>query len=136
ALDIDPDGKKEEVIEKISTTVRALGMESFFYSFDVNTLHSVCKDLKISSKGSNNKRKLVEAISTKSNVELEPKKKKPKLTYSKEKKPIEKGITYDDIFQHYYVGEVRDWCREHGLKTAGNKKDLIKRILAFLEGDK
>jgi len=57
------------------------------------------------------------------------------LKQVKKKKAIEKGITFEDIFQHYYVNEVRDWCREHELKTSGKKGDLIKRILAFLDGD-
>jgi len=78
ALDVDADEKKDDVMKQISTKVRALGMEGFFFSFDVNTLHSVCKDLKITSKGTNNKRKLVEAISTKSDLSVEPKKKKAK----------------------------------------------------------
>jgi len=58
------------------------------------------------------------------------------VTPSKRKKPIEKGITYEDIFQHYYVEEVKDWCKAHNLKTSGRKKELIKRILDFLEGGK
>jgi len=64
-----------------------------------------------------------------------PKQKKTKVEFSKKKQPIKKGITFDDIFQHYYVDEVRDWCKEHGIKTSGKKTVLIKRILAFLDGD-
>jgi len=55
---------------------------------------------------------------------------------SKKKQPIEKGVTYDDIFQHYYVEEVKDWCKAHNLKSSGKKSELIKRILDYLDGGK
>ncbi|KAF0978371.1 hypothetical protein FDP41_002886 [Naegleria fowleri] len=39
--------------------------------------------------------------------------------------------TFDDIFQNYWVDELRDFCKKNDIKSQGNKKDLIKRILAF-----
>jgi len=127
---------KDQLVKQVSGAVRSLGAETFWNSFDVTTLQNVSNDLKLKTKGTNSKRKLVDAIITNSNPEKhEPKKKKRKITYSKKKKPIEKGVTYDDIFQHYYVTEVREWCKAHDLKTAGRKKVLINRILEYLNGD-
>jgi len=127
---------KDQLVKQVSGAVRGLGAETFWNSFDVTTLQNVTNDLKLKTKGTNSKRKLVDSIITNSNPEKnEPKKKKRKITYSKKKKPIEKGISYDDIFQHYYVAEVRSWCKAHDLKTSGKKKVLINRILGYLNED-
>jgi len=137
SLDIeDPEQSKEKLVQQVSGFVRGLGAEAFWNSFDVSVLHSVTADLKLKAKGTNSKRKLVDSILTNSNPEkAEPKKKKRKITYSKKKKALEKGITYDDIFQHYNVNEVRDFCKSHGLKSSGKKKELINRILSYFNGD-
>jgi guanyl-specific ribonuclease Sa len=51
------------------------------------------------------------------------------------KPEIKKGITFDEIFQAYFLPELKDWCKQHGLKVTGNRRDIIKRILMFLDGD-
>jgi len=33
------------------------------------------------------------------------------------------------------VNEVRDYCKVNGLKSSGKKKELINRILAYLNGE-
>jgi len=135
ALDVEPESeKKADLVAQIGTTLRHIGLEVYFNSFDVDLLHDVADDLKLKTHNTHNKRKLVDSIVTKKDVEKEPKAKKAKIEVGK-KKPIEKGQTYQGIFQHYYANEVRDYCRDHGLKTTGNKSALIKRILAHFEGD-
>lgn len=134
-MDIDASDKKEDLVESIGDAVRKVGMETYFGSFDVDQLQDVAEDLGLKTHRTSNKRKLVDCIVNKKDAPKEPKAKKPKVEFSKKKKAIQKGSTYEDVFQHYYVGEVRDWCKEHGLKTSGKKGVLIKRILAFLEGD-
>jgi len=136
-LDETPESTNKDVlVRQVVGIINSLGAEQFWNSFDVNVLHNVTADLKLKAKGTNSKRKLVDSILTNSNPEkAEPKKKKRKITYSKKKKPLEKGITYDDIFQHYYVNEVRDYCKANGLKSSGKKKELINRILAYLNGE-
>jgi hypothetical protein len=49
------------------------------------------------------------------------------------RKPLEKGITYDEVFQGYWADELKDFCRKNGLRATSNKKDLIKRILNWFE---
>eukprot|EP01098_Paradermamoeba_levis_P013608 TRINITY_DN623_c0_g1_i1.p1 TRINITY_DN623_c0_g1~~TRINITY_DN623_c0_g1_i1.p1 ORF type:complete len:393 (-),score=189.47 TRINITY_DN623_c0_g1_i1:75-1253(-) len=46
---------------------------------------------------------------------------------------IKKGLTYTDIYDTWNATDLRDYCREKGLKITGKKKDIIKRVLAFLE---
>jgi len=134
-LDVKSSDKKEDLVEEIGSAVRRVGMETYFSSFDVDQLQDVADDLGLKTGKTNNKRKLVECIVAKEDAPKEPKAKKAKVEFSKKKKAIQKGVTYEDVFQHYYVGEVRDWCKEHGLKTSGKKGVLIKRVLAFLDGD-
>jgi len=133
-LEVNSD-KKEELVKHIGDAVRVLGVESYFSSLNVDSLQDVCEDLKLKTGGTNNKRKLVESIVKNEDVPKEPKAKKAKVEFNKKKQPIKKGVTFDDVFQHYYVDEVRDWCKEHDIKTSGKKAVLIKRILAFLDGD-
>ena len=47
--------------------------------------------------------------------------------------PLEKGITKDEIFQNYWANEIKDFCKENGIKTQGSKMDLIRRIVEFLD---
>jgi len=130
------DEKKEGLIKEITAVVRSMALQAYFGGFDVDLLQYVADDLKLKTHSTQNKRKLVDSIVTKSDVEKEPKAKKQKIDDGgKKKKPIAKGITYEEIFQHYYVNEVRDYCKEKGLKTSGKKPVLIKRILAYLNGD-
>lgn len=135
ALDEESDAKKDALPGEIAAAVRRLGMEAYFSSFDVESLHDVCEDLNLKAAHTNNKRKLVECIINNEDAPKSSAPKKQKVQASKKKKPIEKGITFDDVFQHYYVDEVRDWCKEKGLKTTGKKTMLIRRILAYLDGD-
>jgi hypothetical protein len=43
------------------------------------------------------------------------------------------GWTYVRMFDTYNATDLLDYCRKHGLKTTGKKKDLIHRILHFLD---
>eukprot|EP00005_Dracoamoeba_jomungandri_P007525 CAMPEP_0174269378 /NCGR_PEP_ID=MMETSP0439-20130205/40771_1 /TAXON_ID=0 /ORGANISM="Stereomyxa ramosa, Strain Chinc5" /LENGTH=231 /DNA_ID=CAMNT_0015358113 /DNA_START=186 /DNA_END=881 /DNA_ORIENTATION=- len=134
-LGVEPaSAKKEQLVRQLGTIVRELGMESYFSSFNADCLADICDDLKIKTYGSSNKRKLVESIISKEDMP-KPEKKKRKIAFSKKKKPIKKGVTYDDIFQHYNVDEVRAFCKENKVKASGKKSDLINRVLAFLDGD-
>jgi len=135
-LDLDTESdKKADLVNAVSDAAKVFGLEAFFTYFDVDQLQDVAQDLKIKTRDTSNKRKLVEAIIFQKDIDRQPKVKKARVEASKKKKAIEKGITFEDIFQHYYTNEVRDYCKEHDIKTGGKKGDLIKRILAFLDGD-
>ncbi len=82
---------------------------------------------------------------------------------SKTKPKIEKGVTYHDLFQwlvgsilfkfgesnfetdkallllmwpRYKLQELKEFSKEKGLKTSGRKREVIKRILTFLDKEK
>ncbi|KAL9656272.1 hypothetical protein ABK040_007885 [Willaertia magna] len=63
-------------------------------------------------------------------------KKSSKLTMSEIKKnrpKLAKGITFDEIFQNYWADELKQFCKDHGVKYSGKKNVIIKRILDYLE---
>jgi hypothetical protein len=59
------------------------------------------------------------------------------LSSLKQKKApaIKKGVSYQDLFQWYPLPDLVEYCRENELKVSGTKPEVIKRILAFLDGD-
>jgi len=63
-------------------------------------------------------------------------KKKKVQKVSKTKPDLVKGVEYQDEFQHYYLEELVEFAKKNGLKVSGTKKELIQRIIAWLEGDK
>jgi len=134
ALSTDFD-TSSKTAKDLAEHARTLGAERYFSSFDVESLRGLAADLKLKHAAkSSSKRKLVDAIVTQEDAEAgEPKKKKAKVDVGK-KKALEKGITYDEIFQHYYMEELRDWLKEKGVKSYGKKPVLIRRALAFLDG--
>ena len=57
---------------------------------------------------------------------------KTKVAISKEKPPIEPGVSAEDLFQHYYSDELVDWCTEHEILVKRNKTCVIKAIIKYL----
>jgi len=135
ALSEDLETKNDK--KSIASAVRDLAAQRYFGAYDVETLRALAEDLKLKKAAkSSSKRKLVDAIIAREDVEEEgPKKKKQKTIDVGKKKPIEKGLTYDEIFQHYYSSELKDFAKQKGLKVSGKKPLLIKRILAYLDGE-
>lgn len=46
--------------------------------------------------------------------------------------PLQKGIALDDIQNLYWVGELRQFCKEHSLKGNGKKSHLNRLVFNFL----
>jgi hypothetical protein len=133
AEDFDVKAEKKAIAE----AARNFAAERYFGNFDVESLRALADDLKLKQAAkTSSKRKIVEAIVTQEDAEPAeaPKKKKQKVDVGK-KKPLEKGITYDEIFQHYYVEELREFVKAKGIKVSGKKPVLIKRIVAYLNGE-
>jgi len=131
---ISTDSQKELVSQLISL-IQLLGAETFLSRFEVPLLKSLMRDMKLEC-DTTSKVAIVEAITqhkdAKSTAPLKPK----GIVFSKVKPDIEAGVTYQDLFQHYFVDELSDYCRDNDLKISGNKPDLIKRIIASFEEDK
>jgi hypothetical protein len=68
-----------------------------------------------------------------SDEELNTPTKTPSTPSNSEKPPIELGITFDEVFQYYWLPELKEWCKRHQLKTSGTQREVIQRILKHLE---
>jgi len=137
-LELAPTSSKTDLINQITEAVEAEGLRVYFSSFSEELLRDVAFDMKLENDpvAITSKQVLVECILHNHEVPEREEKKKEKIKVSKTKPEIRKGVAYQDVFQHYYVEELHDWCKKNGLKTSGSKPDLIRRILAFLDGDK
>jgi len=120
------------LVKIISKEVNLLGFEAFFGNFSTLALQHWCNELGLAVESSS-KPILTSSLIYQQNYKAPPKPKPPKI--SKNKPAIKKGISYDDIFNHYWMQDIRDFCSENGLKVTGKKRDLILRILAWLDGD-
>ncbi|KAN0036625.1 hypothetical protein ACTFIV_001927 [Dictyostelium citrinum] len=121
-----------KIPSKIVEELTLVGLEIFLFTVQAKVLSEICAEFKYDVQ-SNNPTLMVTSIlmgAVPPKKETQPKK---KITFSKTKpKSLKKGLTYHDIFQHYYVDELSEFCRKHGMKISGNKKELINRILRFL----
>jgi len=124
--------KKKELVEQAVELVNNFGLQTFFSKFDVPFLKDCLADLNLKC-STESKVKIIQALSSQTDAVGDGASREVK--FSKDKKTIKKGISYQDIFQHYYFEEIQEWCRENDLKVSGTKPDLIKRILSFLDGD-
>lgn len=133
--------------KEIGKEIDRVGMEAVFSRFDVNFLKGLCEQLNITA-NTINKSKVIKAIITGKSVKAsttaastikkakEASMQEAKEAAKKKSQPsIKKGITYQDMFQQYLRQELFDWCKKNGLKVSGSKPELIKRILAYLDGD-
>ncbi|KAM9982037.1 hypothetical protein ACTFIY_004336 [Dictyostelium cf. discoideum] len=121
-----------KIPSKIVEELTLVGLEIFLFTVQAKVLSEICAELKYDVQ-SNNPTLMVTSILMGAVPPKKESKPPKKITFSKTKpRSLKKGVTYHDIFQHFYVGELSEFCRKHGMKISGNKKDLINRILRFL----
>jgi NAD-dependent DNA ligase len=100
-------------------------------------LHAICTDMKLRNhKKTNSRKALIEAIVSQADVIVPEPVQNRTITKKPTKRAIEKCTEYEELFQHYFLDQLVDWCKENGLKTSGTKKIIINRILAYFGGDK
>jgi len=46
---------------------------------------------------------------------------------------IKKGVTEFDLHNKFNLSDLQEFCKQHGLKTSGTKKHLIKQIRIFVD---
>ncbi|KAL6073735.1 Latency associated nuclear antigen [Balamuthia mandrillaris] len=138
SLDLEVASKKAELQASIAKALNHAALLAFFDSLSTNTLHELCfaQGLETATPVTSSRAALVQALLRNEKVQQPKKKKQQPIQFSKKKKAIAKGITFQDIFQHYSKEEVVEYCKENNLIQSGKKKEVINRILAFLDGDK
>jgi len=124
---------KSKYVETFIDEANEIGLENLFSSFPPKKLQEIADACGLTVNSSSIE-VLIDCILNQEDHEP-PKKKKPKTEKPSKKKPaIKKGISKVDLFSHYYRDELFEYCKEHGLKTQGNKKDFVSRILLHVEG--
>jgi hypothetical protein len=149
----DTAGIEEEIkdskkgVKEVAKEVTQVGLESLLNRFDLPFLKALAEDAGLNA-NTLNKARVVKSIVTGKNVKaststevkerLEKQQKEAEKAAAKaENRPdIKKGITYQEMFQCYLRSELFDYCKANGLKVSGKKPDLIKRIIAWHNGDK
>jgi len=134
-LDADPVSKNhEELVQQVIELINWTGVHAFLTRFDVSFLKEIMEDLDLDC-GSDNKANIVMAIVN--GTDAEPGKAVRKQVAPSKKKPkMKAGITKEDLQQYYYKDEMVAYCEEKGLIKSGKKSEIIKRIVAFHNGDK
>jgi len=131
ALDVD---KKRDAKGVLEGVVREMGLQIFLTKMSAELLNLVCSDLKIQF-GSSSVVQLVTAITTGKAPEKKEKEAASPPKISKKKPALKKGVKAADVYQHYFKPELVEFCKAHDLPASGASKELIKRIIDYLEGD-
>jgi len=129
--DEEKDEGKKKFPTQVARLVAEVGLQVFFSRFDVGFLQDLMETCKLKY-DTNNQNALAQALALQKNATKEKKKPSKTPKFSSKKLPIAKGITYQDIFQHYYADDLHEFCKENDIKHSGTKKEIINRILAFV----
>jgi len=133
--------------KEVAKEVYSIGLQSLLNRQDLSFLKSIAEEVGLNA-NSLVKSKVIKAIvsgknvkstsksETKKRLEKEEEEAKKAIEKKENRPAIKKGITYQEMFQLYTRSVLFDFCKENGLKVSGKKSDLIKRILAYLDGDK
>jgi hypothetical protein len=128
-LEVDePKGYTAAILEE----AESIGQEYFFSTFSTEKLakFALSCGLDVDSLSQN---VLVECLMNLQSYKAPKKKPAPKPSKKKPEK-ISKGITKIDLNAHFNKDELVDYCKANKLPVTGNKRDLIAKILAHLEG--
>jgi hypothetical protein len=142
ALEFQEEGGKDDKIDALCEELTIAGLRKMFETMAKEYVEEVANSLKLSKAGS--KKKVIDRILAEGYPHLKEKveEKAGKARKTKEElraeapdiKKIQKGITQTDLYQ-YYTEQLKQWLKEKGRLTGGSKKDMVKRILAYLAGD-
>jgi len=130
-LDLEVD-EARNYTEAILAEAEAIGQEYFFSTFSTEKLakFALSCGLDVDSLSQN---VLVECLMSLQSYKAPKKKPAPKPSKKKPEK-IAKGISKIDLNSHYNKEELVEYCKENKLPVTGNKRDLIAKILAHVEG--
>jgi len=124
-------GNKAKQIEQILQVADEFGLDHCFSSFPVSVLQAFTSSCGLTVQTSSVEI-LVDCLIKQTNFKKKKKEKK-ELKVSDKQPNIKKGISKIDLHHWYYRNELGDWCKENGLKNTGNKKELVDRILEYLD---
>jgi hypothetical protein len=131
-LDVEVPSDPKEYTQAILEEAESIGQDYFFSSFSTENLAKFATScgLDVDSLSQN---VLVDCIMNLQSYKAPKKKPTPKPSKKKPEK-ISKGIAKIDLEVYYSKDELVEYCKTHKIPISGNKRDLIAKILAHIEG--
>jgi len=134
---------KKLMIDKLETIIINYGLKVYFESLEINMLHKIAKEMEVESAKNRTGSKNILIASIIGGQMVKPGVKKgmneeamANVKISKHKPKLKKGVDYWNIQNHYTVAELIEFAKKKKIMTGGKKKELIERIIKWLEGDK
>jgi len=132
SLEVEVPDDIKEYTKAILMEAESIGQDNFFSSFSTEKLAKFATSCRLDV-DSLSQNVLVDCIMNLQSYKAPKKKPTPKPSKKKPEK-ISKGITKIDLSSHFSKDELVEYCKTNKLSTAGNKRDLIAKIDAHLEG--
>jgi len=125
----------EDKIIAILSEIYAIGLETLLNDVPAQVLQRFAENSNLIVE-STSRETLKTALMTRQEYRKGQSKKSPaKAQTSTEKPEIKKGISSADLNAWFRRDELLDYCTSNNLPVRGSKKDLIKNILKFHEGN-
>lgn len=138
-FETEDDVPKNELVDDINEEVIISGARAILNKLKSTEIKELCKTLEVRHTATKTKSidiMLHEAFPALEVEEEKAEKGKASEELKANRKPIESGITADDLLQQYFIDELRQYCKDNGLTVGGKKSLIIKRIMSFLAGDR
>jgi len=124
----------EDFVEGIMQNVYTFGLQNLFSAFTITELKLFCVDCELTVRSSSKEVILDCLIEQKDFRKI--KKKTVNRTKLTKKPKIKKGVKAIDLTSWFIRTELDDYCRSKGIKLGGSKKEVVERIILFLDGDR
>jgi len=133
ALELSGSGSEEHLRDVIENEVHAIGLRYYVTKCDSQFLRDCVKSSGQKAVVGATRKSLIDAFIYQVDAkEVMPQKEVEKI--SKDAPKIRKGVSGADLFQWYNRAELIDYARDHDITPLhGKKKEVIERILAYLE---
>jgi len=124
----------EDFVEGIMQNIYTFGLQNLFSAFTVTELKLFCVDCQLTVRSSS-KEVLLDCLIEQKDFRKAKKKTqlKTKLT---EKPKIKKGLKPIDLKSWFLRTELEEYCKLKEIKIGGTKKEIVDRIILYLDGDR
>jgi len=128
-LDLSTLNTRQDKVEELLHTLRFNSTSAFYNFLAVDDVRHIAGAAGLKTSGT--KHEIITRLIVQEDETQNPRTR----TVDPDRSAIEKGITFETLFNKYYVHELQEHCKAYGIKAAGTKRELINRILKFLDGN-
>jgi len=138
-IEFDESAKTPALVDILNTQIAFMGLHSYLESVSLSVLQDVAIKENLTKKVVTSRDRLVEGLLTnkipEKRVVSNGDDDMPTLKEIGSKKSIPKS-DYWQMWQHYNLVDIVEYCKKNHIKSSGTKKEVIERILAWREADK